>query len=131
MIELILLISTSSSIFLGLLTTYIRKRYKKYIKTKEKENFLIENFLEYKKNKLYRYVKNKKKSIKVLNEKSKRANEECVICYENYKKNNFQVKLLCKHKYHVLCLSEWVDEKKKEKNTITCPLCNLPLKRKR
>ena len=50
-------------------------------------------------------------------------NKECLICLEEFKKNqNISVIINCGHYYHLKCLSEWF--KRKE----VCPICNINLK---
>ena len=49
----------------------------------------------------------------------------CIICYEDYSKDDITIKLLCNHSYHSHCFSEWISVKK------SCPLCNLPLKKRK
>ena len=47
-------------------------------------------------------------------------NYECIICFENLKK---QIAILsCNHLYHYKCLQNWISSQ----NTLTniCPLCN-------
>ena len=63
--------------------------------------------------------KNKNNKIKKLFSKSLNTPTEiCVICLENYTKNDKCVMLKCDHVYHKQCLTEWFKER------ITCPLCN-------
>ena len=102
------------------------KEYRKTKNQKYQENKrLLENIKEYQNKKLYKYVNKTKGSIRCVKKKSESSIETCVICLDDYQENNIIIKLLCGHKYHVLCLGEWVDEKK------TCPLCNLPLKKRK
>jgi len=46
---------------------------------------------------------------------------ECIICLENYKKDDKISILSCDHYYHTKCLNEWL--KKKEE----CPLCRIEI----
>lgn len=41
----------------------------------------------------------------------------CVICFEDYKKEDKIVLLKCSHIYHEKCITDWLN------NDISCPLC--------
>lgn len=42
----------------------------------------------------------------------------CIICLENFKKNDIVTELYCKHLYHKECIFKWFNEKKYQ-----CPMC--------
>ena len=46
---------------------------------------------------------------------------ECVICLENYKKEDKISILSCDHYYHTKCLNEWLKKKQE------CPLCRIEI----
>ena len=46
---------------------------------------------------------------------------ECVICLENYKKEDKISILSCNHYYHTNCLNEWLKKKQE------CPLCRIEI----
>ena len=48
--------------------------------------------------------------------------ENCVICADLYKKDEFVIKLDCKHNFHKKCLLKWFDKDD------TCPLCRNVVK---
>lgn len=48
--------------------------------------------------------------------------ENCVICTDLYKKDEFVIKLDCKHNFHKKCLLKWFDKDD------TCPLCRNVVK---
>lgn len=58
---------------------------------------------------------------KELEKLKKEGHEECIFCYEEYALRDKIVVLHCGHVYHKNCLKTWF------KNSIKCPLCNLPL----
>lgn len=62
---------------------------------------------------------NKIKKIKIKDDEL--LLNECIICLENYKKNDEISILSCDHYYHTKCLNEWL--KKKEE----CPLCRIEI----
>ena len=64
-----------------------------------------------------RTTKNKKIK-KIFSKSINTPTEMCVICLENYTKNDKCAMLKCEHVYHEQCLYEWFNER------ITCPLCN-------
>ncbi len=76
---------------------------------------------------LYQRFKDKcliKKYIKDINEyKIESLKEgECIICLENFQKDEIVTIINCNHKYHTHCLYTWFEKKK------TCPLCDKILK---
>ena len=48
-------------------------------------------------------------------------NETCVICLENYEKEDKITTLECNHIFHHQCIVSWVE------NDNTCPLCRVTL----
>lgn len=48
----------------------------------------------------------------------KKSEERCVICQMRYKRGDRQIKLPCKHVYHMECCTKWLGINK------TCPVCN-------
>lgn len=50
--------------------------------------------------------------------------DECIICLDDFKKNDKIIQLYCNHVYHKKCLRQWFKE------SMTCPLCNTSLKTK-
>lgn len=56
--------------------------------------------------------------IEVIEFKSNSFNQEnCSICYEEYKQGEKLKQLNCKHVYHINCISTWLNKEKK------CPMC--------
>jgi hypothetical protein len=43
--------------------------------------------------------------------------EECTICHENYKLNEFKRQLDCNHFFHKKCIDKWI------KDNMNCPMC--------
>jgi len=56
--------------------------------------------------------------IKKIHRKKENKDDDCIICLENFEKNNKCVTLHCNHVYHKKCIEEWFDSK------LVCPLCN-------
>ena len=55
-------------------------------------------------------------------------NEECQICFENFKKSDIKSYFLkCEHKIHVTCYNKYYDYCKKNKKQFTCGLCRANL----
>ena len=92
----------------------IRKIYKK-IKAKR----AIKNKAKIEKKRLKKYIQ----KISEIEMTSKKSNDLCVICQEDFKENNERAKLYCGHKFHLCCIKEWMNHK------MTCPLCNQKLKK--
>ena len=44
-------------------------------------------------------------------------NNECIICLDKYKQNEYKRDLKCNHSFHKDCLKEWT------KDNNTCPIC--------
>ena len=93
-----------------------RKIYKKY-----KAKQAIKNKVQIEKRRMIKYVK--KTSVVELT--SKKAKDICVICQEDFTKDNIRAKLHCGHNFHPCCIIEWMNYKK------TCPLCNTKLQKKK
>lgn len=56
--------------------------------------------------------------IEVIEFKANSFNQEnCSICYEEYKQGEKLKQLNCKHVYHINCISAWLNKEKK------CPMC--------
>lgn len=82
----------------------------------------ISNFIERRHLKKLIFKERYKINRKKLQELKEKENEECIICYEDYKVKDKVLVLYCNHIYHRSCLKEWF------KRSIKCPLCNLPVK---
>lgn len=52
----------------------------------------------------------------------KSKNDECIICLDTTKSNNF-LKLKCNHIFHTKCFEKWMSFKQKTDN-LKCILCN-------
>jgi hypothetical protein len=52
-----------------------------------------------------------------LGDETRKNNENCSICFENFKDNEIVNVTNCNHIYHNNCISEWTKINK------TCPLC--------
>jgi len=55
-----------------------------------------------------------------LQNQKKPINNQCPICFEMYNQDEVIVLLTCRHGYHEVCLSKWVEAKSRH---TTCPLC--------
>lgn len=82
-------------------------------------------FLEKRQIKKMIFKKTEKLNKKKLKKLKEEGNEECIFCYEDYKVKDKIIKLYCEHTYHKKCLKTWFKE------SIKCPLCNLPLQTSR
>ncbi len=100
--------SVGSSIIMHKVIDKIKKKRKKK-KEKRRKQTLMKKYI---------------KRTTELKETSKKSDEICVICQDDFKEDNECSKLYCGHKYHKCCISEWIVHKK------TCPLCNTRLKKK-
>jgi hypothetical protein len=76
---------------------------------------------------LLKEKKHRRRLKKTIIKKSfyKNINEECVICIEKMNQGSKKYKLYCNHCYHKKCIITWLIEKP------TCPLCNLPIQRRK
>ena len=59
-------------------------------------------------------------SVVVLNNL---PDNECSICLDIYKENDFLIKLKCNHMFHKECLEPWFNN-----NNNSCPLCRYKLR---
>ena len=52
------------------------------------------------------------------------SDEECIICYMEYKDEDVVSKLGCneKHVFHTSCIEEWIRQGKN-----SCPVCRAPI----
>lgn len=46
-------------------------------------------------------------------------NEECIICLEKFKENEYSRTLNCSHNFHKKCIDKWINKYKK----FHCPQC--------
>lgn len=92
----------------------------KVIKNFKKKRALRKEKLR--KEKLYKKYIKRTTEVK---ETSKKSNEICVICQDDFKEDNECSKLYCGHNFHPECIKEWISHKK------TCPLCNTKLQKRR
>ena len=84
-----------------------------------KETMISSQKMEY----INRYLERRKVSVRRLHKLVNRE-EECIICFESYKKDDKVVKLTCdgRHIFHSDCIGEWF------KNREACPICNMAIK---
>ncbi|XP_071826995.1 RING finger protein 24-like isoform X2 [Apostichopus japonicus] len=61
----------------------------------------------------YREVKYKKKRV---------LNETCAVCLEDFRSGEKIGYCPCKHGFHILCISKWLESKN------SCPVCKAPPK---
>jgi len=50
-------------------------------------------------------------------------NSQCNICMEEYKIDEFVIKLKCKHLFHKECIKDWLCKEK-----ISCPVCRMDVR---
>lgn len=50
-------------------------------------------------------------------------NSQCNICMEEYKIDDYVIKLKCKHLFHKECIKDWLCKEK-----ITCPVCRMDVR---
>ena len=98
----------------------IRKIMRKRRKKKEEKKRLKEQ-----EDKLEKEMNKYIKRTKEIKPTSKKVEEICVICQDDFKEDNECSKLYCDHKFHKNCIKQWICHKK------TCPLCNLKLKKRK
>ena len=55
------------------------------------------------------------------------GNEKCVICYENFMKNESLKMTQCFHLFHFQCIQKWVESKINEVELPECPICRRKL----
>ncbi|XP_051121144.1 E3 ubiquitin ligase BIG BROTHER-related-like [Andrographis paniculata] len=58
-----------------------------------------------------------KYKLGLFSKKKKRENDECVICYSNYKNGEKVTTLPCVHRFHYGCITPWLRQNKQ------CPIC--------
>ena len=66
---------------------------------------------------LNKFAVTKLKNINSLNDDSK----NCIICLEDFKKNDKVIYLPCIHFFHEMCIKNWIKEKQ------FCPVCKLEI----
>lgn len=57
----------------------------------------------------------------------KEENEKCVICYDNFKKNEKVGMTGCFHIFHYKCILKWIKSKKESVEAPYCPICRRKL----
>ena len=57
----------------------------------------------------------------------KEEDEKCVICYENFKKEEALKMTNCFHTFHCKCIKKWIKSKLNIKETPDCPICRREL----
>ena len=57
----------------------------------------------------------------------KEEDEKCVICYENFKKEESLKMTNCFHTFHCKCIKKWIKSKLNIKETPDCPICRREL----
>lgn len=57
----------------------------------------------------------------------KEEDEKCVICYENFKKDESLKMTNCFHTFHCKCIKKWIKSKLNIKETPDCPICRREL----
>lgn len=83
-------------------TSFVSIFFKEYINTIKRKERLWQNL---KRNQPFKFTKNM-------------AVEECVICMENFKINQFLRKLDCDHIFHKRCVDKWLIQ-----GNQCCPIC--------
>ena len=71
---------------------------------------------------IFGYFKNSNNKYFVKVNKIDDINFECSICLDNSNLDLCMTK--CKHKFHIKCITEWINKKKEN---IKCPNCNCAL----
>lgn len=61
------------------------------------------------------------KDLGAVYEMQDRTKEECFICSQNFQASYQSRTLQCKHKFHRVCLEQWLNKNK------SCPLCRTPV----
>ena len=93
------------------------KIYKK-IKANRRTKRELEKKIELERRRMKKYIQR----YSEIEMTSKRSDDICVICQDDFKEDNKRAKLFCGHKFHTCCIKEWMNHK------MTCPLCNMELK---
>jgi hypothetical protein len=94
----------------------------------ELENELENELLEYalrESEQMYKYLEKKNVKLEVESSfysKIKTHFTECIICKQDFEKEDIVVNLNCNHIYHKVCINEWNKYKQE------CPICRLPIK---
>ena len=57
----------------------------------------------------------------------KEEDEKCVICYENFKKEEALKMTNCFHTFHCKCIKKWIKSKLNIKEKPDCPICRREL----
>ena len=57
----------------------------------------------------------------------KEEDEKCVICYENFKKEESLKMTNCFHTFHCKCIKKWIKSKLNIKEKPDCPICRREL----
>ena len=57
----------------------------------------------------------------------KEEDEKCVICYENFKKEEALKMTNCFHTFHCKCIKKWIKSKLNISETPDCPICRREL----
>ena len=57
----------------------------------------------------------------------KEEDGKCVICYENFKKDESLKMTNCFHTFHCKCIKKWIKSKLNIKETPDCPICRREL----
>ncbi len=65
--------------------------------------------------------------FKNVSENVKEGNEKCVICYENFLKDENIKMTTCFHLFHFNCIKKWVQSKNRSIEPPDCPICRRKL----
>ena len=65
--------------------------------------------------------------FKNVSENVKEGNEKCVICYENFLKDENIKMTTCFHLFHFNCIKKWVQSKNRSIDPPDCPICRRKL----
>ena len=57
----------------------------------------------------------------------KNENDKCVICYDNFKKNESVKMTVCFHLFHFNCIKKWIESKEDLDEIPDCPICRRGL----
>ena len=66
-------------------------------------------------------------SFKNISKEIKEGNEKCVICYENFIKNERVKMTKCFHIFHFKCIKKWAESKTELTKKPECPICRRKL----
>ena len=84
-------------------------------------NVLSTNFLFPVSNGVDKEILNNLPKIKIGDE-NKLEHDRCVICLDDFKKDDEVIKTPCLHVFHSKCIIEWFNNKN------TCPICKFEIK---